>query len=129
MQLISLSEGWCTYLVSFLQMTLRKAYSDTKAFLPRKLGSNLEPRAPEASAVTTELPGLEVIKLQYILRLKIKLNDWLLADTCVCKQPIIELYFESENVLKFYNLETRLLPPWLMTAINFFTILGCVFTE
>ena len=51
-------------------------------------------------------PGLEVIKLEFILRLKIKSNDWLLADTCVCKQPIIALYFESENVLKLYNLET-----------------------
>ena len=27
-------------------------------------------------------PGLEVIKLKFILRLKIKRNDWLLADTC-----------------------------------------------
>ena len=27
-------------------------------------------------------PGLEVIKLEFILRLKIKLNDWLLVDTC-----------------------------------------------
>ena len=27
-------------------------------------------------------PGLEVIKLEYKLRLKIKRNDWLLADTC-----------------------------------------------
>ena len=26
--------------------------------------------------------GLEVIKLEFILRLKIKHNDWLLADTC-----------------------------------------------
>ena len=26
-------------------------------------------------------PGLEVIKLEYSLRLKIKRNDWLLADT------------------------------------------------
>ena len=26
--------------------------------------------------------GLEVIKLELILRLKIKCNDWLLADTC-----------------------------------------------
>ena len=26
--------------------------------------------------------GLEVIKLEYKLRLKIKRNDWLLADTC-----------------------------------------------
>ena len=27
-------------------------------------------------------PGLEVINLEFILRLKIKGNDWLLADTC-----------------------------------------------
>ena len=26
--------------------------------------------------------GLEIIKLEFILRLKIKRNDWLLADTC-----------------------------------------------
>ena len=49
-------------------------------------------------------PGLEAIKLEYSLRLKIKRNDWLLADTCP-KQPIIALYFESETVHKFYNLE------------------------
>ena len=27
-------------------------------------------------------PYLEVIKLEFILRLKIKRNDWLLADMC-----------------------------------------------
>ena len=27
-------------------------------------------------------PSLEVIKLEYSLRLKIKRNDWMLADTC-----------------------------------------------
>ena len=31
---------------------------------------------------STEGPGLEVIKLEFILRLKIKRNDWLFADTC-----------------------------------------------
>ena len=30
----------------------------------------------------TSEPGLEVIKLEASLRLKIKRNDWLLADTC-----------------------------------------------
>ena len=35
-------------------------------------------------------PGLEVIKLEFILKLK-----------------IIALYFEFETVLKFYNLEAR----------------------
>ena len=29
-----------------------------------------------------QMTGLEVIKLEYSLRLKIKSNDWLLADTC-----------------------------------------------
>ena len=27
--------------------------------------------------------------------------------TCVRKQPVIALYFESENELKFYNLDAR----------------------
>ena len=41
-------------------------------------------------------PGPEVIKLELILKLKIKRYDWLLADR---KQPIIALYFEIETVL------------------------------
>ena len=61
-------------------------------------------------------PGLEVIKLEFILKLKIKCNDWLLAEsamigclwTRVRKQPTIALYFESVTVLKLYNLEARL---------------------
>ena len=36
--------------------------------------------------------GLEVIKLEFMLNLKIKRNNWLLADT-----SIIELYFELET--------------------------------
>ena len=28
-------------------------------------------------------------------------------QTCVCKQPIVALYFEFENELKVYNLEAR----------------------
>ena len=27
-------------------------------------------------------PGLQIIKLEYSLKLKIKCNDWLLVDTC-----------------------------------------------
>ena len=62
--------------------------------------------------------GLEIIKLGFILKLKTKCSDWLLADTsamigcmrtCVHKQPIIALYFEFETVLKFYNLEARII--------------------
>ena len=49
-------------------------------------------------------PGLEVLKLEYSLKLQIKCNDWLLGAR-VRKQPIIVLYFELENELKFYNLE------------------------
>ena len=55
-------------------------------------------------------PGLEVIKLEYILRLKIKCNDWLLADTCPQAANHC-VYFELENELKFYNLEARAVFP------------------
>ena len=51
-------------------------------------------------------PGLEVIKFEFILRLKIKRNDWLLADTCPQAANHCAL-FESETILKFYNLEAR----------------------
>ena len=44
--------------------------------------------------------GPEVIKVEFILKLKIKCNDWLRVRT----QPIIALYFEFEIVLKFNNL-------------------------
>ena len=47
-------------------------------------------------------PGREVINLEYSLKFKIKRNDW---PTYVRKQPIVSLYFEFENELKFYNLE------------------------
>ena len=53
------------------------------------------------------ITGFEVIQLEFVLKLTIKRNDWLLADTCARKQPIIALYFEFETVVKFYNLETR----------------------
>ena len=42
-------------------------------------------------------PGLEVIKLKFILKVKIKYNDWLLADTL--------RFILSLRLLKFYNLE------------------------
>ena len=46
----------------------------------------------------SQRPDIEVIKLECSLKLKIKRNDWLLAE-----RTIIVLYFESENELKFYN--------------------------
>ena len=57
--------------------------------------------------------GIEVIKLEFILRLKIKRNDWLLADTCQ-RQQIIALYIECETVLRFYNLEGLVLKKRLL---------------
>ena len=50
--------------------------------------------------------GREFIKLEFILKLKKKHNDFCL-QTRVCKQPIIALYFEFENELKFYSLEAK----------------------
>ena len=48
-------------------------------------------------------PGLELIKLEYSLRLKIKRNDWLHADTCPQAANHCTL-LKSENELKFYNM-------------------------
>ena len=39
--------------------------------------------------------------------------------TCVRKQPITALYFESENEFKFYNLEARL---WLSRLLKSYAI-------
>ena len=38
--------------------------------------------AISAEGINLRNPGLEVIKLEFILKLKIKCNNWLLADTC-----------------------------------------------
>ena len=45
-------------------------------------------------------------KLDFILKLKIKRNVWLLVDTCPQAANQCTL-FEFETVLKFYNLEPR----------------------
>ena len=65
-----------------------------------RVSNNLDPNPAQRFVG----PGLQVIKLEYNLKLKIKLNDWLLAETCP-GQPIIALYFELENELEFYNLK------------------------
>ena len=36
----------------------------------------------QVSVLIVLIPGLEVIKLEYSLRVKIKRDHWLLADTC-----------------------------------------------
>ena len=46
--------------------------------VPVHKGLNILPKF----AIIRSSFGLEVIKLEYRLRLKIKRNDWLLADTC-----------------------------------------------
>ena len=47
-----------------------------------------------------------LVKLEFILKLKIKRNNWLLADTCPQAANHCAL-FEFETVLKFYNLGPR----------------------
>ena len=49
---------------------------------------------------------LEVIKLEYSRKFKIKRNDWLLAYRCPQAVKHCAL-FEFENELKYYNLEAR----------------------
>ena len=46
--------------------------------------------------------------------------------TRVRKQPIIALYFESELVLKFYNLEARLVAVYVNLPVK---LLACVFCQ
>ena len=52
------------------------------------------------------IPGPKVIKLEFIIKLKIKSNDWLLADTCPQAANHCAL-FEFETVLIFCNLGAR----------------------
>ena len=81
----------------------------------------------------TSRPGLEVIKLEVILRFKIKRNDWLLADTRVRvrKQTIIALYFESETVLSIITSRPEKLNPrhaeyfYAIHASPIFILLAC----
>ena len=47
------------------------------------IGRAVGPDQTEATFCKDIEPGLKVIKLEYSLRLKIKRNDWLLADTCL----------------------------------------------
>ena len=56
LQLMSRSKGQHTYLVSSLQMTLRKACSVTESFSCLLRGSNPWPLALKASVLTTRLP-------------------------------------------------------------------------
>ena len=70
--------------------------------------------------VIATLPGLEVIKLEFILRLKIKRNDWLLGDVSasikikgndwliVSASSQSLRYILSLTVLNFYNLKASL---------------------
>ena len=50
--------------------------------LTAKKNCFLEQNNPDCVLAHNRLPGLEVIKLEYSLRLKIKHNDWLIADMC-----------------------------------------------
>ena len=66
-------------------------------------------------------PGLEVIKLEFILRLKIKRNDWLLADKCPqaanhchqgSKNPLVRSYLrvpQAAGQVQF----------WIISNVNY----------
>ena len=74
--------------INFFKKFFQEHYPSVKQFRPRS--------------------GLEVIELEYSLRLKIKRNDWLLADTSPQAANHCAYNFESENELKFYNLDARI---------------------
>ena len=57
-------------------MAVRRQLSVLPPLLARK------PVVGVCDQTCSNQPGLEVIKLESILRLKIKRTDWLLADTC-----------------------------------------------
>ena len=54
--------------------------------LPCHIENSMDPDQLASSTLFSSKckSGLEVIKLEFILRLKIKHNHWLLADTCAC---------------------------------------------
>ena len=54
---------------------------------------------------------------------------FILSLTCVRKQQIIALYFESENELKFYNLEARILSKYFMIILFLFVLQFDTFIE
>ena len=54
-----------------------------------------------SSGFRSSTPGLDVIKLEYSLRLKIKRNDWLLADTCPQAANHCALFSTSSQSLRF----------------------------
>ena len=58
---------------------------------------------PLAACIADLRQGPKVIKLEYSLRLKIKHNDWLLADRC--PQSSQSLRFILSLRMKFYNLK------------------------
>ena len=58
------------------------------------------------------MPGLEVIKLEYSLRLKIKRNDWMLADTSASSQSlrfILSLRMNSSFITSRPDLDSNCL--------------------
>ena len=70
-----------SFYLLFLRILIAYLRKDT-AYLGYCLAcySRAGPLVPASDIFTS--PGLEVIKLEFILKLKIKHNDWLLVDTC-----------------------------------------------
>ena len=52
------------------------------SILGREFNAHMKQWTVDSQERNTQRSGLEVIKLEYSLRLKIKCNDWLLANYC-----------------------------------------------
>ena len=83
--LFHLGECYCCY-VCLKGPSNSLGHMETKPWLKVSSDRLMKP------GIEPTTPGLEFIKLEFILRLKIK-------------QPIFAFYLESETLLKFYNLE------------------------
>ena len=88
----------------FSKVKLQKYYGSSNKHVHRSGSST----PPPPLLRERESAGLEVIKLEYSLKLKINPNDWLLADMYPQVANHCAL-FEFENEFKFYNLDARLL--------------------
>ena len=76
---------------------------------------------------TKQSPGLQVIKLEYSLRLKIKRNDWLFADTCpqAANHCALSLRMNSSFITSRPDLTHALFRLTLSSANDWFCLSVC----
>ena len=71
------------FFISFyVSIVNNKSYKSKRCKDRELIKSSTTPDQDTIREMDKNTKGLEVIKLEFILRLKIKRNDWLLADTC-----------------------------------------------